>query len=456
MDEMTDTMIDVSKTILNEYPLCNECLGRLFAWLATGTTNIQRGRSIKLVLLMIGDEFLRGGDRKKASEYLQILAGNGMMKSARRLAKDAGIPFELKETCHLCTKDDSVFERIPRITNEVDEILQDYEFDTFLVGSVPFPQLVERQDEICARYNLLNSEPLKSSFNREFGKKLFEKLKREVDFSKPEIVVIYDMLKDQISLQVNPLFIFGKYRKLERGIPQSRWDCGECKGKGCEECDGTGRRYLDSVSEYIGKPAVKIAHAARFKVHAAGREDIDALMLGDGRPFVLELSEPKKRKLNLEVLAHEINKEAYGKIEVHDLEFSERSRAQDLKKDASENIKEYVASISTEKEISEELLRIAEKRFKDIEIEQRTPNRVAHRRSDLVRVKHVYEIKLKRKEKLLLEGSFKVQGGTYIKELISGDEGRTKPSLTEVLETPCLCTELNVTAIYTGKPDHNA
>ncbi|TXT56507.1 MAG: tRNA pseudouridine synthase Pus10 [Candidatus Thorarchaeota archaeon] len=456
MAKDTETMLDNAIHILHEYPLCDRCLGRLFAWLGTGTTNEHRGDSIKLVLFMIGDELLRKGERSPAEDYIRTLAGNGMMSSARRLAKKEKITFQLIEKCHLCTIDQSIFDRIPKIVQHIEEKLEGFEFDTFLVGSIPQPRLVENQDEICAKFNLLNSEPLKSAFNRELGKAVYDKLAKEVEFEKPDIVIIYNMEKEKIRLQVNPIFIFGRYLKLKRGIPQSRWDCGRCRGRGCEECKGTGRRYPDSVSEYIGLPALKITKATRFKVHAAGREDIDALMLGEGRPFVLELSEPKKRDLNLVELERIINQEADGKVEVHDLEFSERSRAQHLKKDASENIKEYVAIIATEEKVSDDLLREAEKLFTEIDIEQRTPTRVAHRRSDLVRVKHIYQVRLKRDKGYKLRGSFKVQGGTYIKELISGDKGRTRPSLAEVLRTPCVCTELNVTAIYTEKPDHNA
>ncbi|MHA1905460.1 MAG: hypothetical protein ACW977_16030 [Candidatus Thorarchaeota archaeon] len=56
----------------------------------------------------------------------------------------------------------------------------------------------------------------------------------------------------------------------------------------------------------------------------------------------------------------------------------------------------------------------------------------------------------------LLEGFFKVQGGTYVKELISGDDGRTTPSLSESLGVKCECIQLDVIAIYTNETDHNA
>ena len=38
----------------------------------------------------------------------------------------------------------------------------------------------------------------------------------------------------------------------------------------------------------------------------------------------------------------------------------------------------------------------------------------------------------------------KTEGGLYIKELISSDEGRSNPSVTEVLNTQAICAELDV------------
>jgi tRNA pseudouridine synthase 10 len=98
--------------------------------------------------------------------------------------------------------------------------------------------------------------------------------------------------------------------------------------------------------------------------------------------------------------------------------------------------------------VSDETLRATESDLTNSEIEQRTPNRVAHRRSDLVRKKWIHEIRLKKENDHLLEGFFKVQGGTYVKELISGDDGRTVPSLAGKFGTECTCIKLDVVAVH--------
>ena len=80
----------------------------------------------------------------------------------------------------------------------------------------------------------------------------------------------------------------------------------------------------------------------------------------------------------------------------------------------------------------------------NIVIQQRTPIRVIHRRSDRLREKQIYSVKIKKISGIKLELTIDCQGGLYVKELISGDGGRTSPSLSEILGTEAKCTRLDV------------
>ncbi len=429
--------------------ICDRCLGRQFAWLSTDTSNESRGYSLKLSLSILADSQYKSGIKEKGIESLRTLAENGMFQSAAALCTKYGIDFTPQNNCQLCmVSGSSVFERIPSIIERVVHDSKGIEFDSFLVGTAPVDALEEFNEEIRGKFEISHAEPLKSEFNRTLGKELSHILEKEVDFERPDLVVFYDMETDKVDLRINPVFIYGRYRKLVRGIPQSRWDCRKCKGKGCEECNGTGRNYQDSVSEYIALPIQDALQGTKFKFHAAGREDIDVLMLGSGRPFVAEISEPKLRHPDLVWLKEKINNSTEGKVEVGSLEMATRDKLQMLKISASESVKEYEALIVTEDEVTEEALTMAAGKLHGAILDQRTPNRVSHRRSDLVRKKEIIDLRLTKKESHLLEGYFKVQGGTYIKELISGDEGRTTPSLSQVLGTRCTCKQLNVTAVH--------
>ncbi|MFX0106885.1 MAG: tRNA pseudouridine(54/55) synthase Pus10, partial [Candidatus Hodarchaeota archaeon] len=282
-----NAILRTARGILEKYTVCDQCLGRQFAWLSTDTSNEERGNAIKLALSMTADHYLKSGSADEGKALLRILAGHGMFQPAQSLASRQALEFSSQNECHLCQhKGTSVFERIPSIAETTEKLVKGVEFNSFLVGCVPDPLLSERQDELRAEFGLLHGEALKADFNRELGKHLQTTLGKQVDFASPDLVILYNMERDSVKLNINPAFVYGKYRKLARGIPQSRWDCKECRGKGCEECGGTGRRYQDSISEYIGEPVKESMRGSKFKFHAAGREDIDVLMLGSGRPFV--------------------------------------------------------------------------------------------------------------------------------------------------------------------------
>ena len=74
--------------------------------------------------------------------------------------------------------------------------------------------------------------------------------------------------------------------------------------------------YPESVEELSSKPLLEAAEGEKTLFHASGREDIDARMLGTGRPFVIEVSKPKKRFVNLKEIEAKINAGAVGKVEV--------------------------------------------------------------------------------------------------------------------------------------------
>jgi tRNA pseudouridine synthase 10 len=81
-------------------------------------------------------------------------------------------------------------------------------------------------------------------------------------------------------------------------------------------------------------------------------------------------------------------------------------------------------------------------------VKQQTPTRVAHRRADLTRPKRVKSISWKPLPKGSVEFIIRGEAGLYVKELISGDNGRTRPSFSSVLGTPAKTEELDVVKIH--------
>jgi len=207
------SMLVTAQEMLVQHALCDRCLGRQFAWLGTGTSNEARGYSIKLTLCMVADDELKSGNKELGERAIAVLADHGMFAPAKTIATKNSIKYEDSDSCHLCfIEGHSIFDRIPNVAERMIGIADQVEFETFLAGSIPSPILVERQDEITATHSTLHSETLKSHFNRLMGIQLQELLKKPVDFEKPDVVFVYDMDQDEVDLQVNPVFIYGRYR----------------------------------------------------------------------------------------------------------------------------------------------------------------------------------------------------------------------------------------------------
>ena len=394
--------------------ICNHCLGRKFSDCVEGNGNEDRGIKIRKALNLPNIE--------DDTDYNEC------------------------EICHNLF--DEINENLVDLVKEKIEFLE-VEFDSFIVGCYLTKEIAEKDKEISEKFGF-NVEVIKKEINREFGKLLESNLEQEVNFDKEDVVIMLDLkrfLREDakypigIRIQINPIFIEGRYRKLIRGIPQTKWPCRKCKGKGCEECNFTGKQYPESVEELLSETAIKHAKGTSAKFHGAGREDIDVRMLGTGRPFVLEIVEPRIRKLDLDKISIEVAEIAKGKTEYLNLKYTERKRKAEIKVSSPDTYKVYRALVKCEKDIKEEDL---EKLQTLHIIEQRTPIRVSHRRADKIRIKEVKSIETEFIDPKTFEMIIKTEGGLYIKELISSDEGRSNPSVTEVLNTQCICEELDV------------
>jgi tRNA pseudouridine synthase 10 len=85
-----------------------------------------------------------------------------------------------------------------------------------------------------------------------------------------------------------------------------------------------------------------------------------------------------------------------------------------------------------------------EKRLTNVTIQQKTPLRVLHRRADLTREKYIYEVDVKKLSRNTAEMKIRCQGGLYVKELVTGDEGRTTNSVSEILKNKAKPLKLDV------------
>jgi len=401
-DRERPDVLGAAAGILRAGPICDECFGRAFGRSGRGLSNAERGAALRLALSVLGE------------------AG----KTGR---------------CWVC---DELFVELDVWVDRAVEIVRGVEFATYLFGSRPSARLEETDALLAERFPTGQHEPLKRALNRELGK-AFERRSAgtTADLDDPHLAFLVDLAKERVSVRVASVFVYGRYRKLVRGIPQTRWPCRRCRGRGCDACGGTGKQYPESVEEWIAAPFLRATGAEEASFHGAGREDIDARMLGAGRPFVLELQAPRRRTIDLDALRDEVNRSAAGRVET--------SRLRRVRRDAVELVKEtdarkrYVAKIEFVDAVEPHAFADAIA-FLVGRIAQRTPQRVAHRRADRVRIRELFEATGNLADPRHAEIELSTEGGLYVKELVSGDDGRTEPSLAGRLGVAAAVTALDV------------
>lgn len=115
------------------------------------------------------------------------------------------------------------------------------------------------------------------------------------------------------------IFVAGRYRKLSRHLSQSPWVLG---GKRVME-ESVQEIIARDLTPYFGVDPVKQVNQIVFM--SSGREDVDVRCLGNGRPFVLEISDSRKMKLPVEVAADmETRIDTSGKVSVQNLQMCKR------------------------------------------------------------------------------------------------------------------------------------
>ncbi len=335
--------------------------------------------------------------------------------------------------CFLC---DEKFAVIDSIIDRAAEKIKDY--PSFSV-STKIPKKWLAREELLWDFGLGKAESIKSHANRYINHALNKKTGRKFSID-GDVRIVFDIDKGEVTTEPNELFVFGRYRKLVPGISQTRWTCKHCNGKGCEKCGGKGKMY-ESVEEKIGEAMKKEADAEDYTLHASGREDIDVVTTAL-RPFVMQLSKAKNRKPDLKKIENEV---ARGKeVAVKDLKIVKRGAVELVA--SSHFDKEYEAEVEFEKEPDEKQID-AILSLKGRTVDQKTPERVAHRRAKLTRKRKILGVRLVSQKGKKARFRIKTEAGTYIKELITGDNEKTVPSFSSLAGMKVACASLEVVEI---------
>ncbi|KAI9490191.1 hypothetical protein BDB00DRAFT_917872 [Zychaea mexicana] len=260
----------------------------------------------------------------------------------------------------------------------------------------------------------------------------------------------------EVHLVHESAYVGGRYIKNSREYSQTPWSV---KGKKLAE---------NSVSECICEVLKKYYRCDDYKFVSSGREDANVRMLGTGRPFYCELVNPRKikfEKSELTAMQDEINSlPSKDDVQLRDLTSIKPNDTKTIKEGEEFKRKTYRALVWVSSPVTDEMLeKVNQAGSNPFKIQQNTPVRVFQRRSGIVREKEIHFCKAARPanvkedaqeaEKHFAVVTLNTQAGTYIKEFVHGDLGRTQPNFASLAGVQAAdLIELDVTAVDLAWP----
>jgi len=238
----------------------------------------------------------------------------------------------------------------------------------------------------------------------------------------------------KVILKHDSAFVAGRYNKFSRELPQTPW-----------VLDGK-KVFENSVEELMASKLKDNMHIDDLKFSSSGREDVDVRMLGLGRPFLFELVNPRKVYFSKDEMAKiqdQINTSTTD-LFIRDLQMVSKASINALKEGEDQKRKTYTALCVIRKEFSIDWIKEKLEAITDLELGQNTPIRVLHRRPDAKRIRTVYYMQVESPMTSLPDVAVNenhhlfllklaTQAGTYVKEFVHGDFGRTEPNVAQIL-----------------------
>jgi tRNA pseudouridine synthase 10 len=317
--------------------------------------------------------------------------------------------------------------RIAPLGRKVIHAISKQQWSTFSVGIIVPAEIQEREDQLRSELKIRGRETLKSQFSRIISEAVRTQTHKKVNRFRPDITVLVNIDASAVELQARPLFVYGRYSK-PRNVPQRMYFCPSCGGRGCHQCAGTGYLQTPSVESIVGSRFCKLMGAGRAKFTWFGSEDPDSQVLPPGRPFVLELKNPRRRipprRLNLVT--------GRGILRLSGL----RALVDRPVKFPSFVFKTKVRMKASAKVAKDELTELRKMNGATVRFDSGR-GRIVH--------KKVYSIKARTRGMTVIS-EIKMDGGLPVKRLVSG-EG-VSPSISELLKTPLKCEGFDILRVW--------
>jgi len=369
------TVLSTSNKIIKKYNLCDYCLGRLFRKQLRLSSNKLLGKKLK----------------------------NGR---------------ESNHSCYICK---NLFDNLDHFLKLMLDSSFDYKFNTFSIGTIIKPSIVDRDDALKSEFKLRGIDGVKYDITKELGKLFSKKTKKITNYIDPEIIFTVNLKEPSCNLRSKPIVISGRYTKSKRGYSQKQKSCDNCSGKGCRTCDFHGISEFNSVEGVLSKLIFKKFGGTTTKFTWIGGEDKSSLVLGSGRPFIVKLQNPLKRKIKFSDYVSDF-------ISIFNLKIIDDLPKTPLKFSSLVTIK-----ISTDSKFDTKYLKKL-KNLKNCSI-------IISEKSGRSYEKKIFDINYKKTSDQIILVKMRVEGGLPIKRFVIGND--VTPNISGIIGTNCIPDEFD-------------
>ena len=321
--------------------------------------------------------------------------------------------------CYICK---NIFDNLDTMLFAIIEQSSTYDFKTYNLGIILKPSFLERDDYLKSKYKIKGIENIKFNIATELSKKISKQTNSKRIIDDPELVIQVNFKSESCTLQAKHMFVYGRYNKKIRKLPQKQGRCSSCNGIGCHNCNFKGIENIVSIEGKISNFFIEKFNANQVKINWIGGEDQSSLVLGNGRPFFTKILDPKRRN-------HILRKSS----DLDGVNLSELQKISLPPKGSIPFKSEVSITIDTEKLIlSNQLKKL--KNLENIKIKDVSRNKKNT-------PKRIYKINYKKLGKTSFILDLIVDGGIDIKSFIQNSN--VTPNVSELLENQCECKKFD-------------
>ena len=323
------------------------------------------------------------------------------------------------KTCYICK---NIFGSLELVLSNIFEKSSHFDFKTFHLGITLKPSFLERDDYLKSKFKIKGIENIKFGIAKELAKKISRRTNSKRITDDPDLFIQANFKDESCILRAKPMFVYGRYNKKIRKLPQKQGLCRSCNGIGCHNCDFKGIENLQSIEGKISNLFIKKFDCNQVKINWIGGEDQSSLVLGKGRPFFAKILNPKRRNRILR--------------KTSDLEGVYLSELQKLSIQPKGSIpfkSEVSITIDTKKPISSNQLKKL-KILENAEIQDFSRDKRSIK-------KRIYKVGYKKLGKTSFILDLFADGGISIKSLIQQSD--LVPNVSELLENQCECKKFD-------------